>query len=119
MSTDKLYIRDKHFYKNGEKVAIEFGNWEQINCHRKYCEKTTELLNGVEAIIDVDTDEIQKVLVAGFYCVCDRYLYVELKGKDEEDVYEFDGHDVTCYRCKRHYEFSIDMYGELCVKLTQ
>ena len=119
--TNELHIAKGKFYKGNIEQPIEFGNTEQIKCYRCYCDRYNLLKEGIEAYADWDSDEEEEeeeygTATVSFKCVCSRIVKHEIRDTAFESyAEEFNGVSVTCWSCKRDYEFEITPHHEAII----
>lgn len=97
--SDFIVKQDGYLYKDGVKVALEFGNLEQIKAIRAYEKKMQSYKDGtIKPFISYKTEGNLM-----FACVCDKTIEYKTQADDEDDIRCFDNTNVECKNCKRKY----------------
>lgn len=116
-----LILKNGSFYRDGEKVPLEFGNKEQIRLMQEQMQVITALKEGL--VLEPDIEEITTYSAeVRFKCICGTRVSKTLEELDDNDPLEvinrFDGLSRSCYKCQRKYYFSINEDGDLIAKLA-
>ncbi len=90
---------DGWLYKEGVKVALEFGNVEQIKAIRAYEKKMKSYAEGtIRPLISYETKGN-----VFFNCICDASIAYTTEADGEDDIRCFDNSNVECKKCNRKY----------------
>lgn len=114
----KLTIKNEQFVRDGQVVAPEFGNPEQIKAMKEYAAHIEALERG-ELQLNYEI-ELHATLEGTFKCKCDTTVYIEYEDTDEDEcISGVVGMTKTCRNCKTTYVIDKDEDDELIVKIKQ
>lgn len=90
----------------GQKVALEFGNAEQISTIKEHYRYLNDLTNeGFEVDPDYEVEVTASVQIK---CLCGTNVYFNTSADDEDDVKCFVGMTKKCRNCKKEYGLFVD-----------
>jgi hypothetical protein len=105
-----LELRDGKFYREGQRVPLEFGNTEQINMINRRLKIIREGISVSPSYGSEITGYIH------FKCVCGQSLILEHVVDEEGDIEQFIGMQKKCYKCLQEYTVEADGKSDLRIK---